>query len=104
MDECKKMIFNVGIKLGVSPNLIATRLLSDLDKSDMLAGLINIVELEAHVEVWEGNGMPDYAHGLTETYEAEKKRLYQQSILRKNSEDSERVYRKPFVEYTASKD
>jgi hypothetical protein len=54
------MIFNAGIKLGVSPRLIATRLLSPEDKEDMTKGLISIVELEAAIAVWRDNGMLDY--------------------------------------------
>jgi hypothetical protein len=54
------MIFKVGIKLGVSPKLIATRLLSPEDKEDMMKGSISIVELEAAIAVWCDNGMLDY--------------------------------------------
>ncbi|HEY2811787.1 MAG TPA: hypothetical protein VGJ00_10425 [Rhabdochlamydiaceae bacterium] len=65
-EECKKILFNLGIELGVSPNLVVTRLLSDQDKVDMLAGYLPIESLRAHVEVWRDSGMPDYAHGKFE--------------------------------------
>jgi hypothetical protein len=66
--ECKRILSKLGFKLGVSPKLIATRLLDDNDKQDMLEGVLTIVELEACIAVWQANGMPDYAHGLTEPY------------------------------------
>jgi hypothetical protein len=65
-EECKKILSRLGFKLGVSPRLISERLLSDQDKIDMLDGNFEISSLEASVEVWRDNGMPDYAHGMTE--------------------------------------
>lgn len=65
-DDCKKIIYRVGTKLKVSPKLIASRLLDDLDKSDMLVAGINIEALEAHIKAWIASGMPDYANGLTD--------------------------------------
>lgn len=59
-DECRRMIFNVGVKLGISPKLIATRLLSEEDKNDMLSGLVDAQYLEQAVRVWSENGSPDY--------------------------------------------
>lgn len=35
-------------------------LLNDLDKHDLMEGLIGIVELDAAIAVWHHNGMPDY--------------------------------------------
>lgn len=64
--ECKKILFNIGIELGVSPRLIATRLLDDRDKADMMAGYLTIDALRTAVEVWRDNGMIDYAHGKIE--------------------------------------
>lgn len=64
-EECKKVLSRIGIKLGVSPNLIATRLLSDKDKLDMLEGKIEISSLKCFIEAWMKSGMPDYAHGKT---------------------------------------
>lgn len=59
-DECRRMIFNVGVKLGISPKLIATRLLSEEDKNDMLSGLVDAQYLEQAVRVWSENDSPDY--------------------------------------------
>jgi hypothetical protein len=59
-DECKKIISRLGFELGVSPKLVALRLLNDLDKTDMLNGDLPIASLRAHMEVWRDNGMPDY--------------------------------------------
>ena len=61
-NECKKILFKLGIELGVSPNLISTRLLDDQDKVDMMAGDLTIDSLRAHTEVWRDQGMPDYAN------------------------------------------
>lgn len=58
-EQCKKKLFNVGVKFGVSPALISTRLLSSEDKEDMLNGLISDDVLELFVKVWKENGMPD---------------------------------------------
>lgn len=91
------MLFNVGIKLGVSPRLISERLLSDLDKNDMLAGKISIVELEAFTEVWRDNGMPDYVHGLTESLRGENNKPKLANVYKKN--DSSLAYNKPFIDY-----
>lgn len=66
--QCQKKLFNLGIKLGVSPTLIATRLLSDDDKNDMLNGLVPDDSLEMAVKCWMDASKPDYAHGHTEPY------------------------------------
>jgi hypothetical protein len=65
-EECKRIISNVGWLCGCSPRLIATRLLSEDDKQDMLNGDLSLEVLECAVKVWMDNGMPDYANGLTE--------------------------------------
>lgn len=98
-EECKKMIFKCGIELGVSPKLISERLLSDLDKIDMMEGVMEIDALNAAVEVWSGNGMPDYAHGKTLSYEDEKRMQHKQKMLR---EDPKPKYRRPFADYRVS--
>lgn len=67
-EQCKKKLFNIGIKLGVSPRLIATRLLSDEDKNDMLNGLVPDDTLETSVKCWMYAKMPDYANGLEAPY------------------------------------
>jgi len=64
-EQCQKQLFNLGIKWGVSPKLIALRLLSAEDKNDMLADLVPKEALDCHVGVWSRNGMPDYANGNT---------------------------------------
>ena len=67
-EQCQRKLFNLGIKLGCSPNLISNRLLSKDDKQDMLNGLITDDELECHVKAWLSNRMPDYANGKTSPY------------------------------------
>ena len=49
----------IGKKHCVKAELIATRLLSEEDKRDMLAGLLSMEALEAHVNVWKENGCED---------------------------------------------
>ena len=63
--QCQTILFNLGIKFGVSPKLISERLLSDLDKVDMMAGGVSIEALNAAIEAWMKAGMPDYANGQT---------------------------------------
>lgn len=93
------MLFNCGIKLGVSPRLISERLLSDLDKNDILSGLVPIASLEKAVEVWRDSGMPNYALGLTVSYAAENKRLKYEKYLSENKDNTQSTYRLPFVDY-----
>ena len=67
-EECQKKLFHLGIKLGLSPKLISTRLLSKEDKQDMLNGLLPDEALECHVKCWMEAGMPNYAEGDTAPY------------------------------------
>lgn len=62
-EDCKRILFKVGIKFGVSPALISTRLLDAQDKCDMLNGEIPVEMLEVAVKSWMGAGQPDYANG-----------------------------------------
>lgn len=101
-DECKRILFKVGLKLGVSPKLISERLLSDQDKCDMLSGEISIVELEASTEVWRDNGMPDYANGKTIPLSEEIKMEFRnrQTLEKLEASPSNSLpYRAPFVPY-----
>ena len=70
--ECQSLLFNIGIKLGVSPNLIANRLLSQDDKNDMLSGVLKDDELELHIQVWRDTGMPDYKNDTGTLYKAKR--------------------------------
>ncbi len=62
---CKAIINRIAKKLNVEARLITTRLMSEEDKDDMRAGLLPTDILEAHVKIWMGNGLCDYAHGKT---------------------------------------
>ncbi len=66
--ECKSMIFKLAIKNGVSPKLIASRLLSHDDKQDMLEGIVTEPQLDTAIKCWQKLGMPNYACGNHETY------------------------------------
>ena len=65
--DCQKILFNIGIKLGVSPRLISERLLDAQDKCDMLNGDVSQEMLEIAVKLWMDAGKPDYASGCVET-------------------------------------
>jgi hypothetical protein len=67
-EQCQRKLFQIGIKLGVSPKLIATRLLSEEDKRDMLQGLIEDDSLLTAVKIWINGGMCNYAQGSYERY------------------------------------
>lgn len=58
-EECKRILSKIGFKLGVSPVLISTKLLSYDDKQDMMSGDLSIETLEANIAVWLEWGMPD---------------------------------------------
>lgn len=59
-EDCKRILFKVGIKFGVSPKLISERLLDAQDKCDMLNGEVPIEMLEVAVKAWMDAGQPDY--------------------------------------------
>lgn len=88
--DCRKILFNLGIQFGVSPKLISERLLSDLDKNDMMAGLISIASLEAHMAVWKEKGMPSYVNQKPK----EKKQKHQAN---KSEQTGCRKYKRPFI-------
>jgi hypothetical protein len=67
-EQCQKKLFHLGVKLGVSPKLISTRLLSIDDKNDMLNGLLPDETLFVAVKCWMEAGMPNYAIGSYERY------------------------------------
>ena len=98
-EQCKKILFNLGIKLGVSPRLISDRLLDDHDKCDMLNGDLPIASLEAATELWRDSGMPDYANGrsipLKEKIKMEYRNLQREQLMEKKPLQ----YRAPFVPY-----
>lgn len=73
--------------------------MSDEDKLDMLEGKLDISSLEAAVGVWRDNGMPDYAHGKTETYAEEKIKLKYDKVLSERKTEKRLSYVKPFVDY-----
>lgn len=72
-EDCKRILFKVGLKFGVSPKLISERLLDAQDKCDMLNGEVPIEMLEVAVKAWMDAGQPDYAHGLTARLDGVKK-------------------------------
>jgi hypothetical protein len=69
--ECKSLIFKAGIKYGVSPTLISTKLLSKQDKNDMLEGSIDRECLETAVRIWIAAGIPDWVRSELEPLQQE---------------------------------
>lgn len=69
VEECKRMLFKLGLKHGVSPSLISSRLLCKEDKNDMLQGLVSFDTLDCAVAVWKEYGMCNYADGSGKPYE-----------------------------------
>lgn len=63
--QCKSIIFNLGIKYGISPARISLKLLSKEDKTDMLNGDIPLDCLDLAVKLWIEAGCPDYANGCS---------------------------------------
>jgi hypothetical protein len=70
VEDCKKMLFKLAIKHGVSPTLISERLLSKEDKEDMLQDLITIDTLDLFVKVWKEYGMCNHVDGSMKPYES----------------------------------
>lgn len=98
--ECKEIINKLCKKLCVRPHLVVTRLLSEDDKNDMRNGDLPIESLECHIKVWVENGLPDYAHGKTETYADEQKRLKREKPFKPQTVENKGIkYRAPFVPY-----
>lgn len=97
-EQCKSKIFKLAIKLGCPPNLIATRLLSEEDKLDMIEGLLPDHALEAHVRAWMDAGMPDYANGSDIPYNSTPKKEFR-SRQTLEQEPKPLTLRAPFVPY-----
>lgn len=96
--QCKELISKLAWALGVSPKLISLRLLNEQDKNDIRQGVLNYDALKLNIELWRDNGMPDYANGKLEPYEAELKRLKSEKPFK----EKEAIGRKPFVEYSTA--
>ena len=60
--QCQKKLFQLGLKYGVSPRLISTKLLSEQDKHDMLAGILSDEALDESVKVWVAGRAPDLSN------------------------------------------
>ena len=101
-EDCKKILFKVGLKFGVSPKLISERLLDAHDKCAMLNGEVPIEYLEVAVKAWMDAGQPDYANGLTAPHEPKKEFRNPQRVLEerhvKNWQDE--PLRQPFVRHS----
>ena len=50
--ECKKLIFAVAVRLGVSPRIIMTECLTADDKKDIESGEITLDALILHIKYW----------------------------------------------------
>ncbi len=97
-EECKRILFKIGIKFGVSPKLISERLLHAEDKCDMLNGEMPVEYLEVAVQAWQDAGMPDYSHSLAIPLCEEIKTGLNRHPARQ--EPTRLPYRKPFVVFS----
>lgn len=94
-EECTRIIAKLSKEFCVRPDLITTRLLSEEDMEDLRTCNFPIDELELHIKLWIRAGMPDYAHGKTESYADEQCRLKAHIPSRKDDRDT--AYVKPFI-------
>jgi hypothetical protein len=92
VEECKKILFKLGIEFGVSPGLISTRILSVQDKKDMMEGVLTIDALRASVEAAKASGAfkPRLSEGI-------KTGSQNRQTLRPEPEQPSCHYRRPFV-------
>jgi hypothetical protein len=99
-NDCKRILFNLGIKFGVSPRLISERLLDAKDKCDMLNGDLSIEALEVAVKAWKDAGMPDYANCLTSPKEFKKECRNHQTLLELERNWKVEPLNAPFVRHS----
>lgn len=100
-EDCQRILFKVGIKFGVSPALISTRLLDAQDKCDMLNGEVPIEMLEVAVKAWMDAGQPDYANGLTARMDGVKKGLnHPQTLVEPVKHWQDEPLNAPFVRHS----
>lgn len=66
---CKKILFQLALRYGVSPNLLSTRLLDASDKQLMMDGEITTDVLDVAVRCWIECGVPNYADGSSEPFD-----------------------------------
>lgn len=94
-EDCKRILFKLGIELGVPPALISTRMLNAQDKCDMLNGDLGIEELEQRVIAAKANGMFNTNTPLQQGIK--KGSHHHQNHLAKQPLAVKCHYRKPFV-------
>lgn len=97
-EDCKRILFKVGIKFGVSPKLISERLLDAQDKCDMLNGEIPVEMLEVAVLAWKDAGQPEYSTGSAERMDVKKGSNHLQNQPVERWQDA--PLRKPFVRHS----
>lgn len=98
-DDCKRILFKVGLQFGVSPKLISERLLDVQDKCDMLNGEMPIEFLEIAVKAWMDAGQPDYAKGLTAQLDSKKEFRNPQTPVEPVKHWQDEPLRAPFVRH-----
>ncbi len=92
--ECKRILFNLGVELGVSPRLISERCLSAQDKCDMLNGDLTIDALRAVILASKAKGVfnPPVKDGLFK-----KGSQNRQNPVPEPQSGEKCFYRRPFV-------
>lgn len=76
LQQCKSLIFKLGLKYGIAPRLISERLLSSEDKEDMLNDLLPSEVLDSAVALWKEDGMRNYADGSGSPYKGRQTSPY----------------------------
>lgn len=95
VEECKRILFKLGIEFGVSPSLISTRLLSVQDKKDMREGVLTIDALRASMEVSKESGVFMIYTPMKEGIKTECRN--RQIPQQPEPEHEKCFYRRPFV-------
>src|SRR5690606_8398373 len=94
-EECKRILFNIGIKFGVSSRIISTRMLTPQDKCDMLNGDLTVEALEIYVKQSIAKGMFIIDTPLSEGIK--KGSRSRQTPAQVEEQQPSCHYRKPFV-------
>lgn len=98
--ECQKILFDLGIRLGLSPRLMSDHLLDDNDKIDMMSGVLSIEALQSSIELFKLHTLP----ALLQEQEDKLKTEYRcQNPQAPTQHWSERPYRLPFVRQSREK-
>lgn len=95
--ECRKILFKIGVELGISPKLISERMLTKEDKISMLNEEISIEGIAEHVKAWKIAGMQDLVGSMDVHKVVKTERHHQPSNNPQIHRHSSCHYAAPFV-------